>query len=75
MERSFRDDLTALLNSRCCENGSDTPDFILAEYLFNCLDAFDAATVARERWYGRTVGGGGAIVAHITRGVSEGGVG
>ena len=29
------------------------PDFILAEYLTDCLRAFDKATVRREEWYGR----------------------
>lgn len=42
--------------NRCsAENGSNTPDFILAEYLTNCLAAFDAATARREKWYGYTL--------------------
>lgn len=49
----IEDELRALLNRRCLENGSDTPDFILAEYLAACLAAFDAATNRREAWYGR----------------------
>lgn len=43
------------INSVSAENGSNTPDFILAEYLTNCLVAFDKATNAREKWYGRKV--------------------
>ena len=35
------------------ESGSDTPDFILAEYLTDCLAAYDKAVLAREKWYGR----------------------
>lgn len=35
------------------ENGSDTPDFILATYLINCIGAFNKAVNDRERWYGR----------------------
>jgi len=35
------------------ENGCDTPDFILAKYLLNALDNFNAAVIERERWYGR----------------------
>jgi hypothetical protein len=35
------------------ENGSNTPDFILAQYLTSCLAAFDEAVNAREKWYGR----------------------
>ncbi len=40
------------INSVSAENGSDTPDFILAEYLTDCLAAFDKAVVARSKWYG-----------------------
>lgn len=49
----FRTELGALLNQYSQENGSNTPDFILASYLVDCLRAFDAAVDARERWYGR----------------------
>ena len=41
------------INCASAENGSDTPDFILAEYLIGCLAAYDRALVAREKWYGR----------------------
>ncbi len=47
----FRDDLETLLNRHSMENGSDTPDFILAEYLTNCLQAFDTALHSRTHWY------------------------
>ena len=40
------------INCASAENGSDTPDFILAEYLTECLAAFDKATTARNAWYG-----------------------
>lgn len=51
------DDLAALLNEHSRENASDTPDFILAGYLVNCLAAFEAATRHRELWYGRPMPG------------------
>jgi hypothetical protein len=35
------------------ENGSDTPDFILAEYLTGCLDTWNKSVKHREKWYGR----------------------
>lgn len=50
---NFRSELERLLNRQSMENGSNTPDFILAEYLHACLDAFDAAVKHREQWYGR----------------------
>jgi len=48
----FEKELTDLLNRYSIENESDTPDFILAEYLNNCLTTFDAAVNARRKWYG-----------------------
>jgi hypothetical protein len=35
------------------ENVCDTPDFILAHYLDDCLRAYQTATLQREDWYGR----------------------
>jgi hypothetical protein len=51
---NLRVEIEHLLNSFSAEGGSDTPDFILAAYLTDCLDAFDKATLARRRWYGGT---------------------
>ena len=55
-DATFEKELEALLNSHSMENGSDTPDFILAAYLTACLKAFDAGVSRREEWYGRTIG-------------------
>lgn len=56
---AFKKDLTALINQHCLENESNTPDFILADYLVHCLEAFHACSLHRERWYGKalTIGG------------------
>jgi len=59
---AFRRDLESLINRHCLENGSDTPDFILAAYLRNCLDNFDMTVRAREKWYARQAGDGAAIL-------------
>ena len=48
---AFRSELMKLINCHSLENGSDTPDFILAEYLTNCLEAFDKAMTRRANWY------------------------
>jgi len=56
-ENEFRRKLGQLLNMHSRESVSDTPDFLLAEYLTDCLAAFDKATRERERWYGRYVQG------------------
>ncbi len=50
---TFEKELKGLINKHSMENGSDTPDFILAKYLRSCLLAFNGATRRRERWYGR----------------------
>ena len=50
---NFVGELQALINRNCVENGSGTPDFILAHYMSDCLTAFNAATNRREAWYGR----------------------
>ena len=50
---SFQYELEKLINSHSAENGSDTPDFILAEYLQQCLNVFNKAIYHREKWYGR----------------------
>lgn len=41
------------LNQCSAEHASDTPDYILAEYLTGCLNAFDQAVRMREKHYGR----------------------
>ncbi len=48
----FRYELQQLLNRYSAENGSNTPDFVLAEYLIACLAAFDKATGLRDSFYG-----------------------
>lgn len=47
----FRKELESLLNRHSKENGSDTPDFVLADFLIRSLAAFDAATTRRSEWY------------------------
>lgn len=52
---AFEQELRKFINSAHMENASNTPDFILAEYLNTCLKAFNVATRRRESWYGRKV--------------------
>ena len=47
----LRTDIETALNRNNAEGGSDTPDFILAEYLVTCLEAFDKTLHARSDWY------------------------
>ena len=50
---AFRSELERLINRESMENGSNTPDFILAKFLRGCLESFDSAVQERETWYGR----------------------
>jgi len=49
----LRAELETAINKAGAEAGSNTPDFILAEYLAGCLESFDRAVHARARWYGK----------------------
>jgi hypothetical protein len=51
--QTFEQELCALINRHSMENHSDTPDFILCEFLRKSLETFDVAVRLRERWYGR----------------------
>lgn len=48
-ESEFQKELTALINRYSQENHSDTPDYILAEYLLGCLGSFNYAVNARTK--------------------------
>lgn len=47
----LRTEIERVININNAEAGSNTPDFILAEFLTDCLAAFDKATKERHRWY------------------------
>ena len=49
-KKSFIEALAMLINHRKWENKSNTPDFILAEYLFKCLENFNEAVDKRTNW-------------------------
>ena len=52
---NFRKSLVELLNKYSKENDSNTPDFILADYLMLCLEAYNKTLQVRESWYGRDI--------------------
>jgi hypothetical protein len=45
---NFVNELQDLINRHSKENGSNTHDYILAQYLSRCLDAFDEAVTSRD---------------------------
>lgn len=53
-QTEFREELEKLINREGLEGESDTPDFILADYLVDCLTAFDKAVNQRAGWYHHT---------------------
>ena len=59
---TFEQELTDLINRYSKENDSDTPDFILAEYLEICLNTWALITKKRDEWYGQKCGNGQRIL-------------
>lgn len=51
----FKKELEVLINKHSLENASNTPDFILANYIGMCLDAYNITLQTREKWYGRNI--------------------
>lgn len=49
----FEKDLAALINKHGLDRDTDTSDFILAQFLNNCLSAWNVSTNARDVWRGR----------------------
>jgi len=51
ISNDFKMELTSLINRFGLESLSDTPDYILAEYLIGCLKTFNETTKKRIQWY------------------------
>jgi len=49
---NFQRELSALINKHSMENDSDTPDYLLAEFLIGCLNSYNRVINARDNWYG-----------------------
>lgn len=49
---TFAKELANLLNKHSIENESDTPDWILAEYIKKILEAWNSSVLQRDKWYG-----------------------
>ncbi len=66
-ESILQAELSILLNNFCGEKASDTPDFILAKYLIDCLSAFSEATNKRDEWYGMNMRGKNETIKKETK--------
>lgn len=53
LSKVFLEELSALVNKHSLQKGSNTPDFILAKHLCECVESLNATVHRRERWYGR----------------------
>ncbi len=49
---TFLKEITDIINKYSMETESNTPDFVLAGYLDNCLEIFNLAVEARDKFYG-----------------------
>lgn len=52
-------DFAEVVNKHSLENLCNTPDFILGEYLFQCLMNYNDAVVSRNNWY---AGSDGSVI-------------
>jgi hypothetical protein len=50
---SLESDITTVINMHSLENTSNTPDFLLAEFMLACLYAYNTTLQKRTLWYGR----------------------
>ena len=48
----FEKELETLINKHSKENASNTPDFLLAEYLNSCLINYGNVVSKRDKWLG-----------------------
>jgi hypothetical protein len=67
----FIKDLQHLINYHSLENGSNTPDWILAEYLSGCLVHFNTTMRSREKYYGREIHEKGGPPTELASGLSK----
>lgn len=49
---TFEKELESLINKYSIENGSDTPDFLIAEFMSSCLIAYQQTVTKRDKWFG-----------------------
>jgi hypothetical protein len=52
---SFENELTCLINKHKQESKSNTPDFILADYILSVLECYNNTVSKRDDWFGINV--------------------
>lgn len=53
-EEALIREVATVLNKYSQENRSNTPDFMLSEFMLGCLNVYENTIVARNAWYSRT---------------------
>lgn len=51
----FMKELSVLLNRYGKDSDTNTPDYILAEYLKSCIESFERAIDLRDAWHNKDV--------------------
>ena len=55
IESEIVEEFRHIINKLSRENTSNTPDFLLARYLYECLVAYENIHEANEKWYGKSL--------------------
>ena len=48
----FEKELISLISRYSQENVSETPDFVLAEYIMGCMKVYEQTVKRRDEWFG-----------------------
>lgn len=48
---TFEEALTNLINSYSQEQYSNTPDYLLARYMYNCMENYNDIVNERDKWH------------------------
>lgn len=50
--KTFRSELETIINKYSVDNTINTPDFVLVKFIVDSLEAFNNATILRDKWHG-----------------------
>lgn len=53
--KTFEQELVSLINRYSKENDSDTPDFILSQFILETLETFNRSVRMRSEWYSKSM--------------------
>ena len=54
-DKNLKKDIEVLINKYNYDAMTDTPDFVLAEYLMNCLRNYLVTKYNTEEWFGKRI--------------------